>query len=77
LVFIFDNFLCGRNLGSLGLHHYEAVGGFFDASQGRGDNTSFEGANKSGVRPKRLLDSRHAQARKIPPDAFALTTKLL
>jgi hypothetical protein len=49
LVFISDNFLCGRKLGSLGLHHYEAVEGFFDASQGRVDNTSFEGGNKSGA----------------------------
>jgi hypothetical protein len=72
LVFIFDNFLCGRKLGNLGLHHYEAVEGFFDASQGRGDNTSFEGANKSGVLPKRLLNSRHAHARQILPDVWQM-----
>lgn len=28
--------------------HDEAVGGFFDAPDGRAANTSFEGANKSG-----------------------------
>jgi hypothetical protein len=29
--------------------NYEAVGGFFDGSQGRADNPSFEGGNKSGA----------------------------
>jgi hypothetical protein len=64
LVFISDSFV-SQNLGSFGMQHHEAVGGFFDAPEGRADNTSFEGGNKSGVPPMRLLDSCHAQARKI------------
>jgi PAS domain S-box-containing protein len=31
------------------LDHHEAVGGFFAATQGRPDNTSFEGGNKGGA----------------------------
>jgi hypothetical protein len=42
LVFISDNFVAGK-LDNFGVRHHEAVGGFFDASQGRGSNTSFEG----------------------------------
>jgi hypothetical protein len=46
-------FHCGNfvlpKLGNLASRHHEAVGGFLDASQGRADNTSFEGVNKSGV----------------------------
>jgi hypothetical protein len=42
LVFISDNFLPAK-LGSFGVRHHEAVGGFFDPSQERGDNTPFEG----------------------------------
>ena len=40
--FSFDNFLFG-NLDNLASNHHEAAGGFFDASQERADNTSFEG----------------------------------
>jgi hypothetical protein len=49
------NFLClisvdfTGNLGIAALRHHEALGGFFGASQGRLDNTSFEGGNKSGA----------------------------
>ena len=46
--FSFDNFLFG-NLDILASNHHEAAGGFFDASQERADNTSFEGVNKSSV----------------------------
>jgi hypothetical protein len=42
LVFISDNFV-SRKLGNLAPNHHEAVEGFFDASQERADNTSFEG----------------------------------
>jgi len=42
LVFISDNFVFGK-LDNLALNHHEAVGGFFDASQERAGNTSFEG----------------------------------
>jgi len=42
LIFISDNFVSGK-LGSFGVRHHEAVGGFFDASQERADSTSFEG----------------------------------
>jgi hypothetical protein len=42
LVFISDNFVFGK-LDNLAPNHHEAVGGFFDASQERADNTSFEG----------------------------------
>jgi hypothetical protein len=42
LVFISDNFVFG-NLDNLAPSHHEAVGGFFDASQERAGNTSFEG----------------------------------
>jgi len=49
--FHFDNFV-SLKLGGVALRDYEAVGGFLDASQGRPDNTSFEGGNKSGVVPK-------------------------
>jgi hypothetical protein len=42
LVFISDNFVFGK-LDNLALNHHEAVEGFFDASQERADNTSFEG----------------------------------
>jgi hypothetical protein len=38
-----------RNLGNPAARHHEALGGFFGASQGRLDNTSFEGGNKSGA----------------------------
>jgi hypothetical protein len=48
LVFISDNFVV-RNLADLRLHHDDAVGGFFDASQAGADNTSFEGRNKGGA----------------------------
>jgi hypothetical protein len=37
------------NLENVAPCHHEAVGGFFHASQGRADNTSFEGGNKSGA----------------------------
>jgi len=40
--FSFDNLLVG-NLDSIASSHHEAVGGFFDASQERADNTSFDG----------------------------------
>jgi hypothetical protein len=49
------NFLClisvdfKSNLGNPAPRHHEALGGFFGASQGRLDNTSFEGGNKSGA----------------------------
>jgi hypothetical protein len=36
-------------LDTLALGYHEAVGGFFGASQGRADTTSFEGGNKSGA----------------------------
>jgi hypothetical protein len=42
LVFISDNFAFGK-LDNLALNHHEAVGGFFDASQERAGDTSFEG----------------------------------
>jgi hypothetical protein len=42
LVFISDNFVLGK-LDDLAPNHHEAVEGFFDASQERADNTSFEG----------------------------------
>ena len=48
---------------------HEAVGRFFDASQGRPADTSFEGGNKSGATSAELLDFRHAHSRKIPLDA--------
>ncbi|PYL21063.1 MAG: hypothetical protein DMF41_03880 [Verrucomicrobia bacterium] len=48
LSFIFVNFSL-QTLDNLASRHHEAVGGFFDASQGRVDNTSFEGGNKSGA----------------------------
>jgi PAS domain S-box-containing protein len=48
LVFISDNLLL-ENVAGVGLRHDEAVGGFFDAPEGRADNTSFEGGNKSGA----------------------------
>jgi len=51
LVFISDNFVSVK-LSNAGLPDHEAVGGFFGASQVRGDNPSFEGGNKSGVPPK-------------------------
>jgi hypothetical protein len=42
LVFISDNFVFGK-LDNLALNRHEAVEGFFDASQERAGNTSFEG----------------------------------
>jgi hypothetical protein len=42
LVFICDNFVV-QKLSNVALRHHEAVGGFFAASQERGDNTSLEG----------------------------------
>jgi len=42
LVFISDNLVSGK-VGSFGVRHHKAVGGFFDASQERRGNTSFEG----------------------------------
>jgi hypothetical protein len=48
LSFISDKFLF-QTLDNLASRYQEAVGGFFGASQGRPDNTSFEGGNKSGV----------------------------
>jgi hypothetical protein len=56
-----DNFVLPK-LAGLRLRHDDAVGRFFDASEGRADDTSFEGRNKSGVPPKRLLESWHARA---------------
>jgi len=53
------------------LDHHEAVGGFFGAPEGAFDDTSFEGGNKSGMLPKRLLDSQHAHARKTSIDSAA------
>ena len=49
LSFISVNFFCSKRLDNLASRYHEAVGGFFGASQGRPDNTSFEGGNKSGV----------------------------
>jgi hypothetical protein len=48
LSFISDNFLF-HTLDNLASRYHEAVEGFFGASQGRPDNTSFEGGNKSGA----------------------------
>jgi hypothetical protein len=42
LLFVSDNFVFGK-LENLAANHHEAVGGFFDASQERADNTSLEG----------------------------------
>jgi hypothetical protein len=48
LSFIFVNF-SSKTLDNLVLRYHEAVEGFFSASQGRADTTSFEGGNKSGA----------------------------
>jgi hypothetical protein len=48
LSFISANFM-SQTLDNFAPRYHEAVGGFFGASQGRPDNTSFEGGNKSGV----------------------------
>jgi hypothetical protein len=39
-----------QTLGNVTLRYYEAVEGFFGASQGRPDSTSFEGGNKSSAK---------------------------
>jgi PAS domain-containing protein len=48
LVLIFDNFVSFK-LSNVAVRDYQAVGGFFDASHGRADNTSFEGGKKGGA----------------------------
>ena len=52
--FSFDNFLFG-NVDNLASNHHEAVGGFFDASQERADNTSFEGYESTWSSPAKLM----------------------
>jgi len=54
---------CFQSLDKPASRYHEAVEGFFGASQGRADNTSFEGGNKSGATAQGLLDFCHAQAR--------------
>jgi hypothetical protein len=41
--------LCPKTLANFATRYHEAVEGFFGASQGRADSTSFEGGNKSGM----------------------------
>src|SRR6476659_6159953 len=41
-------FFCFETLDNLTSRYYEAVGGFFGASERGADSTSFEGGNKSG-----------------------------
>ena len=47
--FHFDILFVSETLNMVERRHHRAVGGFFDASQGRADDTSFEGGNKSGA----------------------------
>jgi len=54
-----------QTLENVALRYHEAVEGFFGASQGRADNTSFEGANKSGATAQWPLDFGDARARTV------------
>jgi len=47
--FHFGILFVSQTLNMIARRHHGAVGGFFDASQGRADDTSFEGGNKSGA----------------------------
>jgi len=50
--FHFDILFVSETLNMVERRHLRAVGGFFDASQGRADDTSFEGGNKSSETPE-------------------------
>ncbi|PYJ24489.1 MAG: hypothetical protein DME89_13605 [Verrucomicrobia bacterium] len=49
------------------MHHHEAVGGFFDASQERAGNTSFEGyeTNYYVLEHRLTAEAFHADGRDI------------
>jgi len=52
--FLISYFCFFLTLDNLTSRYYEAVGGFFGASERGADSTSFEGGNKSGRRINRF-----------------------